>query len=395
MVAKKQGVKRAAASEHQSAPAPKRPAAQKRTLDSIISTLNGATIFPQATRDLLVSMVYGGLGCPKDERHKYQTMAVDMIGESLDSIRAAMQKAVDAENEKVATIEASKSDLDLVRTQAEELLAQKAAASANIKEQLVQDSTKLSQARKVLAECQEAQKKGDKEHVANQQEASEFETAFEQNFKSLKAGTFESDTQAKQLLSTLQSLVAKMDMEESMAMSLPTACIKKPEDRGTFDNMIFDEFEKVIVAKIADLHAKIAQGAPAAAQRSEAVAAAEAAVEEAKATVQTTATSLSAASAEEKEQSDALKAAEKAVKDFTPNFKKATQVRDELVLELEVYDEVQIAGFNKLKEFVEKKEEEPMQCDEQAANAEVTPEAPVKEIPEKTLAPEVVGAVGA
>merc|ERR1719502_894774 len=98
-------------------------------LDGITSTLNGADCLPQADRDLLVSMVYGCLGCPKDERHKYQTEAVDMIGEALKSIRANMQSEVAAENEKVTAVEASKSELDLVRTKADELLASKAAAS--------------------------------------------------------------------------------------------------------------------------------------------------------------------------------------------------------------------------------------------------------------------------
>eukprot|EP00747_Dinoflagellata_sp_TGD_P089565 gnl/TRDRNA2_/TRDRNA2_164371_c0_seq2.p1 gnl/TRDRNA2_/TRDRNA2_164371_c0~~gnl/TRDRNA2_/TRDRNA2_164371_c0_seq2.p1 ORF type:complete len:401 (+),score=148.37 gnl/TRDRNA2_/TRDRNA2_164371_c0_seq2:94-1296(+) len=400
MVAKKQGTKRTAASEHESAPARKRTAQQKKMLDGIISTLNGAACLPQADRDLLVALVYGGLGCPKDERHKYQTLAVDKIGEALEVIRANMQNAVAAENEKLIAIEASKSKLDKVHTQAEELLATKAAASKEAKAHLAQVSSALSQAKKALAECQEAQRKDDADHAAHKKEASQFETALEQQFKPLKAGNFESDDQAKQLFSAMESLVPKLDLEESMVTSLPAAAAKKPDERGTFDSMIFDEFEKILVAKIADLKAKIAEGAPAAAKRSEAVTKAGAAVDDAKAKVTGSATQLSAAQAEEKEQADVLKAAEKAVKDFAPTFKKATQARDQLVCELELFNDWSLTSFNTLKEHIEKKDEE-MPSEEQGASVEGSEEAPASEevpaktIPEKSLAPDVVRAVGA
>eukprot|EP00747_Dinoflagellata_sp_TGD_P136987 gnl/TRDRNA2_/TRDRNA2_175617_c0_seq1.p1 gnl/TRDRNA2_/TRDRNA2_175617_c0~~gnl/TRDRNA2_/TRDRNA2_175617_c0_seq1.p1 ORF type:complete len:378 (+),score=142.47 gnl/TRDRNA2_/TRDRNA2_175617_c0_seq1:91-1224(+) len=360
MVAKTRGTKRAAQGEGEAAPAKKKLTQQEQMMEGVSSALGGSENMTPETKDMLVAMVNGSLGTAKDERHPYQASVVAMIGKALDSIQSDMKTAVGAENEKIASLEASKTGLQAAKVKASELFEEAVKKSKHKKTLLAESSVALSKAKQALKELQEAQIKGDASHTAAMKETAKHETAIADHFLPLKAGTWDSDEEAKHHLSILKPIVAKMDMEESLLTSLPTACLKPTSERGPFDNMVFDELEKILNSRLEELKSKVAAGEPEAKERQKHVDAAEAGVQDAKAGVQASAADMNAAQAEESELEAALKAAEKELEAFAPNYKKASHKRDKLVEEMEGFEAWPLECFNTLKErIVPAKQEAP------------------------------------
>jgi len=58
--------------------------------------------------------------------------------------------------------------------------------------------------------------------------------------------------------SHLKAFIENIDMEEALTQALPLVCTKSKEQRGNFDNVVIEEFEKALVKKIADLEDSIA-----------------------------------------------------------------------------------------------------------------------------------------
>merc|ERR1711920_424460 len=73
----------------------------------------------------------------------------------------------------------------------------------------------------------------------------------------------------------LQAHIQKLDLEESLAMALPSSCNKAKEQRGAFDDLVISELEKSMITKIASLSKSIEEEEPAEAERKAAVIAAE------------------------------------------------------------------------------------------------------------------------
>merc|ERR1711920_1116586 len=73
----------------------------------------------------------------------------------------------------------------------------------------------------------------------------------------------------------LQAHIQKLDLEESLAMALPSSCTKAKEQRGAFDDLVISELEKAMITKIASLSKSIEEEEPAEAERKAAVIAAD------------------------------------------------------------------------------------------------------------------------
>merc|ERR1712187_683470 len=53
--------------------------------------------------------------------------------------------------------------------------------------------------------------------------------------------------------SFLQAHMSKLELEESLAVALPSSCAKPKEQRGAFDDLVISELEKAMITKIESL----------------------------------------------------------------------------------------------------------------------------------------------
>merc|ERR1740117_304049 len=57
----------------------------------------------------------------------------------------------------------------------------------------------------------------------------------------------------------VQPLLRLVDLDKSLVIALPSACAKKPEDRGAFDKMVIDQLMATLKDKCAELAKKVAE----------------------------------------------------------------------------------------------------------------------------------------
>merc|ERR1712124_22093 len=66
---------------------------------------------------------------------------------------------------------------------------------------------------------------------------------------------------------SLQPLLGKLTLDESLLSALPSSCVKLKDQRGSFDIVVLSELEKAFSTKIAELASLLEAEEPAAADR--------------------------------------------------------------------------------------------------------------------------------
>lgn len=154
---------------------------------------------------------------------------------------------------------------------------------------------------------------------------------------------------AEVIVSMLTALATHLGIEETLATSLPAACAKKPSDRGAFDVMVLEQFEKEVTGKAAGFITQI--------QSQEAnVAALEVQVETAKTKLDETTSAhhsasnlLTQAMDEEKKTRVAHSDSQAELAAFEPQFKAATEAAEEKEASLANFQTWNVASFDVLK----------------------------------------------
>jgi len=298
-------------------------------------------------RKMLLTAMPTSLAISADERHRSQSMLVDMIGEALQSVEASLQVAADVEASRVVAIESSKPSLD------EDLTSKKAALTAAA--QLCESNTvKLADAAKILvtaksilSEKLEAQGTCDAVLSRAKDSKDEVDTAIETHWKVISEG--QSEEAQKQHYKVLMPLLSMLSLEDSLVTALPGTCAKLKANRGAFDFMALEQLEAILMGKAAEL-AKVFEEGPSSAQ------AHVAAVEEARREVE-------AAGERQKQMGEALdssvmsrrgvefhaEAAHVALVSHEVGCQKAIEARDAKANALKHFQEYNMASFNMLK----------------------------------------------
>jgi len=239
-------------------------------LENIANIINEAEHLPQQCRAMLVDMLPLSLSVTVDKRHELQTVAVDMVEETLNTKMSAMEAAVAAENEKLETLKASEGGLTNAVQVAETALTAQQVVVQKLKEALAEATSVANASQTTLSERTAAQKAGDEAAVAAKEEKAALEVAFDAHFKTpMTEGT------AGPNFKELEPFLKTIEIEASLLTALPSSCAKSKEHRGTFDEVVLTELDKAISSKLASLGALLAAEAPASIEREAAVRAAE------------------------------------------------------------------------------------------------------------------------
>merc|ERR1719336_2511874 len=298
-MAPKGGVKRAAASAPAEEPVAKRVAEflkQQDVSESSYQPVLDVLQHPladlsESVRAFVLSVLPWSLAVPADERSELQADSVSMVDAIVQAVQAELQQKVDAEKERIDELEATRARLDsaveqteAAKTEAKQAVEERAAAVAEA------DATVLQKgAAHKDCEVEEKRLADDLEQTRGQKSA--LEEALSNGFEKLKDGNCE-EGEAEGLAATVIAAAKKSSLEESMITALAAAFKKR--ERGSFDVAVIHEAEQSFRSKVAALSEVIEAAAdPLSAQT---------------AAVQVAQAELDAATAEQAEAAEALRA---------------------------------------------------------------------------------------
>jgi chromosome segregation ATPase len=231
-------------------------------LAPVTSAISKVENMPEKCKEMLIAMFAPSLKVgPSSERHEIQTAALGMIEETLQQEKARMQERVSASEEKLANLNSIKTEKDGEQAAAEAVLAARKEQEQTQKTLLADATTAQRSAEQTLAAALEAQKQGDTTFEANKQEKEVLDKAFIEHYKTPM------DADEGPHFGSLQPLLGKLTLDESLLSALPSSCVKLKDQRGSFDIVVLSELEKAFSTKIAELASLLEAEEPAAADR--------------------------------------------------------------------------------------------------------------------------------
>lgn len=315
---------------------------------AILEAIDMTQDMPGSCKNMLAAMVPEAFTVPTDERHAYQTMFVDIVGECVWKTEENMKVAIGKDQEHASvlsrqqdTIEKSIEDAHKIHGEKKTIMEQQKANLADLFRAVLENRIVLSSSKQALdaAAAPVAELKKEVEGCHR---------AVSQDLAALRDVAVEASV-AAEICSRLMALSSHLGIEETLATSLPAACTKKPSDRGAFDMMVLEQFEKEVISKAAGFEAQIQT-------QTANVAALEAAFETARKKLDETTAAhhvssdvLNAAIIEEKKTFAAHSDREAELRSFKPQFKTATEAVEEKQAALENYQTWNMASFDMLK----------------------------------------------
>merc|ERR1719265_2181312 len=201
-------------------------------------------------------------------RHETQTAVVDLIEEIFQGVEtrltqevAAAQVQIDEEAKDKEAKEAQRQTLeDRTTKQLEETIELQAAHAA------CTSSAKLAEAS--LAASQKDQASSAALVQAASGSKQKCETTTTENLRRVLEGEWEEVSEAKRLCAELVDAGKELSFDQSLLQGMPAAAEKKPGDRGGFDNMLLEQYQKHLADAIAQLTERMASADTIAAEHS-------------------------------------------------------------------------------------------------------------------------------
>jgi len=327
----------------------------------VMDTVKKAPHLPDTCGAMLASMLPFSLALATEDRAECQQRVVSMVEETLSTMKTELQSAIGHEEVNVNGLNNNMAEV-VSKVQAAE-------STVASKKEAVQAAhtayTDADAAEKTSSEEFASKKKVYDEAAGNlssvQKEKGALEEAFEAHFKTpMAAGQGPHFKQLEPFLKT-------MDIEKSMLHTLPGTCAKAALDRGSFDQVILEQFEKAIAAKISSLAESVTSHTASVAELESAMKAAEADHTAKKEVQQQTKDAHEAAQKEQAAADAALAEASDAVSSFQPQLSEANSLLDAAKSKLEGFENGPLAKFGIYKTKTAIVEE--------AAAAEVAPAA--------------------
>jgi len=315
-------------------------------LTSVRKMLEGSDL-PDAVKSMLVAMLPHSLAVDATQRNDHQNRVVEMMGEVYDAQETKMKQAADLAREQVVALENSKDTLESDVQESEARHSQAGEVLESKKPVLACCFGTASAAKTAHAADEEAQRAGDAAGLAVEQEHGGLKVAVDEHLKVLREGSWETGS-AKQHLDILLPLATKWT-DESLVTALPSTCIKSASERSSFDNMVLDQLELSLKARLEKLAAEIEAEAPAKTGRSAAVAVAQQTVQQAVDAQMKASDDVASALSAQKEALAALEKAKTALTTFKPALKKANEAADEAQAEMEIFHDSRVSCFDGLK----------------------------------------------
>lgn len=201
-----------------------------------------------------------GLGAAKDERHAYQEQVAQIVFETLKATEEKFEKSLAAAKDELSAAQSSQAAKETSLTRAQGALEEQKKMAQEAQDALTVSQEALMQATTNLKEISKAVDNFDIVQQGKEQEHAELSSAFESVFEKLKTGTWEDAMEKKSVLSQLSLVLKKFDVDQSLRSAAPSAMSKNPADRGDFDNMVVDQIQESLKARVESLAADVSNG---------------------------------------------------------------------------------------------------------------------------------------
>lgn len=331
--------------------APKRPAsgsaaAAKKAktvsgIDAIAKAVNGAPGLPADVSAMVSSMLPLSLPTYQDQRHQFQTNAVQFAGDCLAALEAAMAAKLESTSLQVSDAPAEKVRRDEALTSA--VAASEAAkhAAKESKVQLVERKAEAKAAQVKFKEAETQQKNGDKELVTLEGSQKKLET--------LQARI------GKQEVSAVKEL-KPFGLDASLLNAAPASIASSSP--SSFDIVVKEQLDKAIVSKFQEYSATLEAAAPARAERAAAVSAGKAAQDAAESAHEQAIKANLEATANHSAAEDALISARAAVANYAAELRQTAMDSDNAREDLSTFRSAVLAVFYEMRDRNTPKEPE-------------------------------------
>lgn len=242
----------------------------------IAEALTESTALPKHVLSLLAGSAKDSLALVKDQRHAYQERTVAFIGEALVATAACLQKAGATAVEDAAAAKAKVDEMGEQKGSHDDAVSKGAAAVEMAKKTVKEDAAAAKEATNALAQVRSAQKKEDAVSEATEATKDQLEAVMKEGFAPLKDGVLTlKNAGLQKTAKDVTKVVAKLKLDPALIECLPSALVKKPDVRGTFDVLVLRQLEEAVEKHLAELASKIEAAAPAKEARAGEVKAAE------------------------------------------------------------------------------------------------------------------------
>jgi hypothetical protein len=226
----------------------------------VVAALTKTDTLPDVVRKMLSTMARSGcLTTDAANRHPFQVKTVDMVGQTLASIKVKLQEDVVTAQAKVDGADVEKAS----RAEAVEAAAKKLAELEQIaktaREAMDADKAAEAVAKLAMSAAEKTISSTESDLTSAEKMKAELESTRKDVFEPLKTSKA-TGLQGRRDLSNLVKVLKESGCESSLADSLTETFGKEVEARATFDNIVINEIESQMTKQVAELEATVSQG---------------------------------------------------------------------------------------------------------------------------------------
>lgn len=224
-------------------------------MEQVVSALDSANLTTSILK-MITDVIPQCLGVVREERHRFQEEAVEMIGVELTKIEADLEKK----------IESAKASKDVLAEQ----LGVQAGGLTKLQESLEEQKQELQKRKVALADAARLFQKT-KNQCATRKAQQEIGLA---EVKKSEADKTKIDVLAAEVdevhkhedanacAKFIKELSKLVEVDDSMKTAIPPALAKAPDARGGFDAMVVQQLNAAIAKQLEELSSKIANAEP-------------------------------------------------------------------------------------------------------------------------------------
>jgi len=226
----------------------------------VMDTLEGIDAIG-SSKDMLKAGCPESLGVPANERHELQQMTVGLVENVLTEKLESLQKVVEDLDEKLAQMEAKKTELSSVAEEKKLALAARTAELEGLRSELLAMDEAVSTAEQVVQGSLDVQNESEHKCQDLRDEKKKVESAIADHLRPIQAEDLEI-THCIEHGKVLTDLAKQLNLDESLTASVPKTCAVSKAERGSFGELVLNSLADLLAGHIASLDAKIAEVAP-------------------------------------------------------------------------------------------------------------------------------------
>lgn len=315
-------------------------------------------------KDLLVGMVSNSLQEYAADRHAFQNSAIDMIKETLDSVRANLEQAVAEAKAKVDNSDSEKSKRASALEEAQAAVADLTSKHGSALSKVDEIKSQIDTAKSKLQAAEQSASEKEASIKQMSEQKSRLESVMKDQYEVAKA-----NAAGKRVINALEKIFGEIGLEQGLIDSVEESLRKPPIERGTFDRILAEHIEKNTSSFIEGHDKALSEAESAKTQLQEDKAAAKGALEAATQDLSEANRALAEARMALNGGQDSLKTAQKAVTAFDKDMGSFGTDWDSAKTALSSFEEGPLKSFAALKDLAPPPVPEPTPEPEEASAA--------------------------